>query len=1373
MLRVLSIFCLVLFVAVGTALLFFQAPLMKAVGWGTPAPQASDSVTILASLEKAGISKLELKRAGQSDTLALNRADNGQWSQPGGWPVRNTDANELVASLQNLKSRFQPETIGDDAGIFGLADDRQPSTVSLTTSDKTVSLKFGLTEDGRAYVRVDGQPVALRIAPDVLALVNRPYDDYRRKQLFPDIIRTKLTGEGTTTVNMTALPGNAVQQITATGPDGSYTLKRVADNPAPRRDPDFPGAEPTIFVAALADAWEWQATLTPTQRDRVDPAKLRSILSALPGLFVEGFVGTTKDGQPLTEAVTKLDKPERVLTVIVGGTPRTLRIGGVSRTITKKEAAPANPQSPFPMPPQMIEKKEDYHYAKFENNPLVFEVKADAIADLFAKPDDVRDATLARFGTDETTTVTIQQPKAAPLVLSKRKGNPNAEREDDKQDRWYVGDRLAEITKVTELLEGLAKLDAKTPADRLDEVKPDSLKDYTKYDGFRVTVEATAKVIEGDTPQPIRKYAYLIQARDTGKKKLAVSLDGWPGTKLVDDAIVTLAERGPLAYRSRKLFDTAELQLANIDVKNTDATKDFQLNKSPTGWSLGAPVLPTDVVKAGQLASEVLGLQATDFVDDAPTPEKLKAEYSLEKPRQTITLGFGNAQPKMLQIGAARLGKADTYARLDGSGVFLLNTATIEKLEKGPLDLLSLELWNTTPQQIASIEIIRGTENYTLKNASNVWSVSGPFEAPASLLDLLPVLDQVALLNTTKYDSRTVDGLKHGLDKPTFQTKITFGTPPTTRTLAVGKPTGDMEGNRYARIVDGPNQSVFLLNAAVLGALDRPALGWLDRGLLKLDATKITKIERKGTAGYSVIYNDMAKAWKAEGFEIDPVLIGNLVLTASQLNIVNIAAYGPATKWADFGLDKTDNALTLTVKDDPKPHTIVFGKELPTGERYVRVDGGPAVGVISGSASATLGRGKLDVADRTLLKFDPSQLVTVQRKMGKDEFELASGTGWDVLKPTKFKADSLTVDDLADALGKLRANRVADLEGKDLKPFGLDNPAAEVTLTVGLEKPQAYKLKIGGTTPEGDRFIRVGDAGPVKVLGAAIANRLLAEPVKFKDKTLVKFVDADVLKHTRGDRAATFTKLDGTWKMTAPITTEAEQTSLDDLVSLAARLRADEIVAEKPADLKPFGLEAPIAKLQFLAGEKPVLALLIGKYHTDGKRAYAKLEQGDVVALLDAVTTAKLLGEYRKRTVWSGVDAAQVQSFVVSVGETNFQFRKAGQAWIDPTKTDDIPDVAIITDTLSALAGLKAERYVADKDANLKLFGLDKPSQVIVLAQQGGATFTLQLGGEVGGTNGKQVYAKVGDAKRTDVVVLSEEDTGKLRRDRAKYVGKK
>ncbi len=85
---------------------------------------------------------------------------------------------------------------------------------------------------------------------------------------------------------------------------------------------------------------------------------------------------------------------------------------------------------------------------------------------------------------------------------------------------------------------------------------------------------------------------------------------------------------------------------------------------------------------------------------------------------------------------------------------------------------------------------------------------------------------------------------------------------------------------------------------------------------------------------------------------------------------------------------------------------------------------------------------------------------------------------------------------------------------------------------------------------------------------------------------------------------------------------------------------------------------------------------------------------------------------------------------------------------------------------------MRAERFVADKDANLKLYGLEKPSRVIVVSLVGGMSKTLQLGGEVGGTNGKQVYAKVADADRTDVFILSEADTAKLVRDRAGY-GKK
>src|SRR6185369_1709341 len=101
-----------------------------------------------------------------------------------------------------------------------------------------------------------------------------------------------------------------------------------------------------------------------------------------------------------------------------------------------------------------------------------------------------------------------------------------------------------------------------------------------------------------------------------------------------------------------------------------------------------------------------------------------------------------------------------------------------------------------------------------------------------------------------------------------------------------------------------------------------------------------------------------------------------------------------------------------------------------------------------------------------------------------------------------------------------------------------------------------------------------------------LATRLLAEPLKFHDRELVKFSDADRVTVAHAGRTATFARIDGTWKMTAPIASEAESVDLDELVQAANKLRADELIADKPADLKPFGLDKPEAELTFFLGDK-------------------------------------------------------------------------------------------------------------------------------------------------------------------------------------------
>ncbi len=448
----------------------------------------------------------------------------------------------------------------------------------------------------------------------------------------------------------------------------------------------------------------------------------------------------------------------------------------------------------------------------------------------------------------------------------------------------------------------------------------------------------------------------------------------------------------------------------------------------------------------------------------------------------------------------------------------------------------------------------------------------------------------------------------------------------------------------------------------------------------------------------------------------------------------------------------------------------------------MRVDGGKAVGVIPAFAVQSLARAKLDFADRTLFTFKPDELLGLARTKGKDELELAPGAGdsWDVVKPTKIKADKLLIEELADALSRLRAERVVAFGKKEdvFKQFGLEPPEGVVTLTVG-EKLDKKVLRFGkpvdATKPDGDRFAAVETAGAdatVCVLPAALANKLLAPPVSFRDRTIIKFVDADQLQLERGPRMVTFNKVNGTWKVTKPLTADAEQAALDDLVNELAKLRASDWVAEKPtpAELKTFGLENPEATWTVKNGDKVELVLRLGKTTPDG-RVYATVGTTGMVALMGQPQTAKVLGEYRVRKPWT-LDAFQAEAIEIA-RDKSFTLKKTGNAWADPTAPADEIDPRAVTELLGAMTALQVERFAVDVDGDPKLFGLEKPEAMITVTFKDGSTRVLAIGGVVGGTDNKQRYARVVDKGRSDVFVLSAADTARFTRGREAYVQKK
>lgn len=1379
----------------------------------TVAPAADRGIA--AKLSAATIRKIELTANGSTTVLEKS---GDVWTQPGNWPVVQSEARRLIETLTNLKSRFV--AIPYDSmklSQFGLAADQKPIVVNADIGIDTVKMSFGRPDprddealfDRPTYCQIEGSNELLRLSPDVYVRLDRPGDSFRRRQLVPDAERVKITGGEPAPNPMNPTPPvtgrqplltDAIQSIRVTTKDGSITIKRTESMPTAKPDPDRPTGEPVVTAARIAQAWE----IVEPVRDRIDPVKLRSILTAIPELWAESFV----TGQ--TVATAGLDKPEQSIAITKSnGQTLTLRLGKESRRVSRLDGPPPSPFNPRAQPPQMI--NEVYAFSKLDDNPSIFEVRTDKLTDLFAKLDELRDASVARFETADVSELAIAKPGQPAIKLTKRKGNKDAEKEDDKQDRWYVGEGpsaiLAETQKVTELLDALGKLEARNspsaeatpPMLKPDRTPPnvqDNPDEKKKLElGLNtptlVTVTAQGRVAPGDTPLPTRTYSFQIGKQDADRKKLAVMLAGWPTIRSVDDAVIKLIDRPALAYRGRRLLDTADAKLTEIAVSQ-NGTAAFALRQADAKWSLTAPLRgEADEAKANEIAGSLSRLEAVEFVNDSPRAEDL-AKYGLDKPRLSVNLTFtgGTIPTAKLDIGAAREGKSEAYARLNGTGsVFAVANAPVESVEKGAVALIPLQLWQATSDKVASIEIRRSpdhaNETYKLLPEGANWKLTGAFEAPASLASVQNVIASIANVKAERCDALAADPDKHGLDQPLL--RLNVGIRETregkesivTKSLIVGK-TVEAGPSRYAMLDGDGSKAVYVIPETVFKDADRPALDLLDRQPFTLDAARIAKVQftTAKTDEAVTLTRDDKGTWKPEGaaFGVDKPTIESTLAVLTSPRISRFASYGATTKWADYGLESPSSVVTVTLNPSepagkPETKTFKLGRIDTTGERFARIDDGPGLAVLDKRTSDALAVAKFDFADRTLLTFDPSSLVGMARTKGMETLELnqnATSLAWELTKPAQHKADGPTIDELADSLGRLRAVRVVAFDTKDLKPYGLDAPSAVLALKVGLEKAETRTLSLGGPVDpakvDGDRYVRVDGLASIGILPSTLANKLLADPIKFRDRNLAKFNDEDRIQMVRGDRTVTFTKSNGTWKMSKPIAGDAEQADLDEIVNSLAKLRADDLIADNPKDLKPYGLDKPESIWTVFSGDKEILGLSVGS--KSGTKSYMQVKGSPVVALADEIVSKRLDAEYRKRAAWTGVDAAQVETVAVSSGANNFSLRKIGPLWADPANPNQAYDTAKITELLDALAGLKAERYAADEKADFKLYGLEPPERVIVVTQRG-LVKTLHLGRTEGGT--KRVYARVVEDGRSDVLILSEADAEKLTKDRTAY----
>ena len=1129
---------------------------------------------------------------------------------------------------------------------------------------------------------------------------------------------------------------------------------------------------PSIKFAVVKKGNEWflkdaakkkEKTWEPIfSEDRVDPAKLAALLRGFPELWAYKFI--EKKGKSL-EALG-LQDPEYVVSATrPNGGKITLQLGKVSDAKARVVSKPPPPQfGQPPMPPQIV--TEEYRYAKLADNDQLFEVKADSLKDIAVTLDALRDPQLARFKTDDVKRLEIRHGKED-LVLVKIKDND--------KEKWRFekpGTEEAETKQVEEVLDKLAGLQArdKEVLDGID-LKTVGL------DKPHATIKLTLEEGDKDAKKEKRVIVFQVGVKDKEADKLYVRVEGWPRVNQVSADLKKLVDRPALAYRNRRILDLASADLDKIEIER--AGEKFAFAKKDGTWSLTAPVsAEIESAKVKSLADDLAKLEGAELIEDHAKPEALEKTYGLAKPKLTVKL-HTKAGAKTLTFGKAREGKSEFYARVDDGPVFTLKKDLHDDLDRSSLTYRSKQLWKLEPDAITQITIQTGDAPYDLKRQGKGWKLGGKIDADIGGFEIDELADDLAQLKAERYETHQAkDPKTYGFDKPALKITISLkeGKP---RVLEIGKRVEAGEPSYFAKL-EG-SDAVFVLSEKTVAPLKREPLDLLDKSLLTVNPRSIERIRYDGSAKFAIeaqkdkwqVIDSPAAPFTAEEDAIDAAL-----KPWRQLRAEKYVAFGPKIDWAQYGLAKPASTITATMKPDegakdkkPIEHVIELGKDAGDGKRYARVDKKDGVVLLDADTVENLQRSHLDFVDHRVLKYDLDAVATIQRQMPGADVELAKREdNWQIVKPMMRDADNLTVNDILEKTFRLRAKRIAGYPVKDLALFGLDKPVAVITLQLESGK---QVIKVGNLSKDAarkdtdERYAIVNDGPMVVVLPADLSRHLVAPALYFADRNLVSFSSVDRAELTRGQRKAVFSKGDANWQMIEPIKASAEDAALDDLVRSLQRLRADEIVAEKGADLKKYGLDQPFLQWRFKSGDADKLNLVVGAAESDkpGARRYAKLEGKDQVFLLGGKVTAKLLDEYRGRKPWDAFDAAQVEELTISGPDKSFKLHKKDGKWSVAGEPDLKVKTQIVTDTLDAMASLKATSYIADTKADLQLYGLTKPAWRIDVQTPTGKR-ELLLGRNEG--TSKRYYAAVagGDA----VFVIDEADGSRIARQLAAFI---
>ena len=255
-----------------------------------------------------------------------------------------------------------------------------------------------------------------------------------------------------------------------------------------------------------------------------------------------------------------------------------------------------------------------------------------------------------------------------------------------------------------------------------------------------------------------------------------------------------------------------------------------------------------------------------------------------------------------------------------------------------------------------------------------------------------------------------------------------------------------------------------------------------------------------------------------------------------------------------------------------------------------------------------------------------------------------------------------------------------------------------------------------------------------------VRGRAEREETERQEELLLHFDSDQVtgLELTTAAGTVRATRADGGGSIVAPVATTADGTAIDSLVDRLESGRRERLIVEAAADLAPFGLLEPVARvtLELSSGESKTLA--VGGDTPVGANVYVTAgDAGTVHSALAGLKDAldKSLFDLRDKSVLV-FDEGAVRRVDLSRGP----FRAVLEAssgndeelqWNATSPFDGRADGDTVDDILSALHTAEATAFVVDAEPSteqLAQYGLSEPTATIAMRTEDDASHGLLIG---------------------------------------------